>query len=259
MKTLNLNTKIKSAGSKLIGLTALSTLLITGCITKPEKSSYNSDGQSAFMASELDQMGQVYSSSASGAAKTSASETVITTELVIDSLAYHDACMCFVRHAKFTTSEGYERDRVDSVTFLDSAGNTLTKINHDLIRKINHVRNVVRTKGGNEIDVHLVFSVEIKTDNGAKVGVWNGVMTGSYNDQAFKSGTITNVQRPWENGRFRFPTSGTIEIDRPVYHFMIDFLGNGHAKVTINNKRNNKVHTLDVDVNAHESEPVDQP
>ena len=63
--------------------------------------------------------------------------------------------------------------------------------------------------------------------------------------------------RVWENGRFGFPESGTIEVDRPVLHFLVEFLGDDKAKVTIKNKVNGKIHILFVDNDYHESDPVE--
>ena len=83
--------------------------------------------------------------------------------------------------------------------------------------------------------------------------------TGNYNGEAFKSGTISQVIRPWENGHFLFPTSGTVEIDRPVFHFLIEFLGDDKATVTIKNKLTGKIHILYVDKNYNESDPQAQP
>lgn len=245
---------------KTIAIAGAASLFMTGCITETkDPSAFNSDGQSAYMTAEVDQMGQIYDGGSAGAAKTSAGELTITSELVIDPLTYHEDCTCFVRHAKFTTSQGFERDRLDSVTLFDSAGATLSKFQPALISKIVHTRNVTKTKGGNDADIRIAFTVDIKTEAGAKVGVWNGTMSGDYDGQAFKSGTLTNIVRPWVNGRFRFPTSGTAELDRPVFHFLAEFLGDDKAKFTITNKVNHKVHILFVDKDYNESDPQDQP
>jgi hypothetical protein len=251
MKYLPLTLSVRS--TLVVGV---ASLLLTGCLTKNEEPSYNSDGQSAYMTSELDQMGQIYDGGAGAATKTSSGGLTLTGELIIKPYAFTEACMCFVREAKLTTVEGYERMRIDSVVLLDSTGAKLVTFEPARIAKMIHSRNVTKTKGGNEADIRFDMTVDIKTDGGLKVGVWNGVMTGSYNGQALKGGTLTNVTRPWENGRFRFPTSGQIDLDRPVFHFQADFLGDGKAKFTITNKVNHKIHILFVDKEYKESEAM---
>ena len=240
-----------------LALAGAASLCMTGCLTSnKDASAFKSDGQSAYTTQELDQMGQVYDGAA---AKTSAGELTVTGELVIDPLTYHEDCTCFVRHAKFTNSLGYERDRVDSITLFDSTGATMSKFQPALINKIVHVRNVNKTKGDKDASIRFAFTVDIKTQAGVKVGVWNGTMTGSYDGQAFKSATLTDIVRPWLNGRFRFPISGTAELDRPVFHFLAEFLGDDKAKFTITNKLNHKIHVIFVDKDYNESDPQEQP
>jgi hypothetical protein len=244
-------------------LAGAASLLLSGCFTQNEeaKSSYSSDGQSAYVSTEVDQMGQVYDQiSADGpAAKTSGSGLTITGELVIEPFKYDEGCACFIRHAHYSGIKGFERDRIDSVTLLDSAGATMDKFQKAKVAKIIHKRNVLRTKGSREADIRFDITVEIKTDAGVRKGEWNGTMTGSYNGQEFKSGTIAKVVRVWADGRFHFPESGSIEVDRPVFHFLVEFLGDFKAKVTITNKVNHKIHILFVDKDYHESDPIDAP
>lgn len=244
-------------------LAGAAALLFTGCFTQNEesKSSYNSDGQSAYVSTEVDQMGQVYDQiSADGpAAKTSGSGFTITGELVIEPFKYDEGCACFIRHAHYSGIRGFERDRIDSVTLLDSAGATMDRFQKAKVAKIIHKRNVLRSKGSREAEIRFDITVVIKNDGGVRKGEWNGTMTGSFDGQEFKSGTIDKVVRAWSEGRFHFPESGSIEIDRPVLHFLVEFLGDSKAKVTITNKVNHKIHILFVDKDYHESDPADAP
>lgn len=235
--------------------------LFTACMTESEKTSgYQSDGQSAYLASETDQMGQVYDQiPARGAAKAGAGRLTITGERVIEPFAYHEECACFVRTASYEGMNGYARERIDSVTLLDAADAPLSAFEPALIAKIVHTRDVARSKGAKEANVRFDVTVEIKSEGGAKVGVWNGTMAGDYNGHAFKSASLAQVVRAWENGRFRFPESGTIELERPVLRYLITFLGDGKAKVRITNRLNGKIHILYVDGNYKETEPVEGP
>ena len=241
----------------LVGVAALS---LTGCLTSADKESAapaaaDNDGQAAYLTSEVDQMGQVYGQIGDALAKTSSMGVTITGELVIDPFKYHDSCQCFVRHAVYTGMQGYERDRLDSVRLFDSAGAALDKWRPAKIAKIIHSRNVKKSGQGREADIRFDITIDIKDDAGTKKGTWNGTMTGSYNGSEFKSGTLTDVVRAWDNGRFAFPESGLIEIDRPVFHLRAEFLGDGKAKVTIKNKATGRVRILFVDSDYRETEP----
>jgi hypothetical protein len=253
MNRIHLPTALRS-----LALAGAAALAFTGCITSGDDSAASdNDGQAAYVTSEVDQMGQVYGQIGGAAAKTSAlglGGVTITGELVIDPFRYHDSCQCFVRHAVFTGMKGFERDRLDSVKLYDSAGALMDKWHPAQIAKIVHSRNVKKSGNAKQADIRFDITVDIKSDGGVRKGTWNGTMTGSYNGSEFKSGTMTNVVRAWDNGHFGFPESGTIEIDRPVLHLLAEFLGDSKAKVTIKNKVTGKIRILYVDADYHETE-----
>jgi len=243
---------------RTLALAGVAALAFTGCITSTENNgggtASDSDGQAAYMTSEVDQMGQVYGQIGDGLAKTSALNVTVTGELVIDPFKYHDSCQCFVRHAVYTGMKGFERDRLDSVTLYDSAGAIMSKWRPAQIAKIVHSRNVKKSGNGRDADIRFDIVVEIKDDAGVKKGTWNGTMTGSYDGSPFKSGTMTDVVRAWDNGHFGFPESGTIEIERPVFHLLVEFLGDSKAKVTITNKATGRIRILFIDANYKETD-----
>lgn len=243
-----------------LALAGACAFAFTGCMTNEEKSDYSSDGQSAYMTSELDQMGQVYGQIGGGALeKSSALDFVITGELVVEPFKYDTACGCFIRHATFSGMRGFERDRLDSVWLYDSAGAPMDKFRPAQVGKIVHTRNVTKSKDGRQADIRFDVVAVIKVENGVRKGVWNGTMTGTYNGQEFKNGSMTNIVRVWNEGRFGFPESGTLSLTRPVFTFLAEFLGDGKAKITIRNKANKKVHVLWVDAKYNETDPVENP
>jgi hypothetical protein len=248
------------SGFNTLALAGAAALLLSACVTQNEEATQASDGASAYTASEVDQMGQVYDQMGGEgvAAKTTAMGLTITGELVVVPFAYHEDCTCFVRHATFSGIRGYERERVDSVILLDSANAPMTAFKKAQVAKIIHKRNVTKSKGAKEADIRFDITVDIKTDAGVRKGVWNGSMTGSFNGQDFKSGSLVNVVRIWENGRFHFPESGIINLDRPVFTMKAEFLGDGKMKVTLTNKVSHKIHLLWVDKDYNETEPVEQ-
>jgi hypothetical protein len=257
MKLSNLSTALKT-----LALTGAASLALTGCLTNESKtSSMDSDGQAAYVTTEVDQMGQVYDQlpETSGGLGKASSGLTITGELTIEPFRYQAGCECFVRHAVYTGAKGYERDRVDSVTLFDSTGATMDRFVRARIDHMVHTRDVVHTKGAREANVRIEIDLDIMTNDGVKTGVWNGTMSGTYMGQEYKSGTIDNLVRVWENGRFRFPEAGTIHLERPIYKFLAEFLGDGKAKFRIENKRTGKIHILFVDKNYGETEPVETP
>jgi hypothetical protein len=249
-------------GLRSLTLVAATGLALTGCMTREEEDpgDYASDGQSAFLVGEMDQMGQTLGQlSEGGLAKTAeAGDFVIRGELVIDPWAYQAGCQCFVRRAEYTGERGFERLRLDSVTFLDSAGSALDSFRPARIAKALYRRNVTKSKDGRQVDVRIDVVVDMKRDGDLRVGVWNGTMSGSFNGQEFKNGSITEVVRPFVDGRFRFPESGILEINRPVFRFKVEFLGDGRAKVTIRNKVNDRIHVLWVDKDYNETPAAEE-
>ncbi len=245
---------------RTLALAGVTALALTGCMTQEDSATDDSsDGQGAFLVSELDQMGQSLGEPAGEALATAGADTfTITGELVIDPFKYQADCACFVRKAKYVGQQGFERERLDSVTFLDSAGKTMDVFRPGKAAKILYRRDVERVRGAREVDVRLDITIDMKVEDGRKVGVWNGTLTGTLDGQVIKSGTLSNVVRPFVAGRFRFPEAGTVEMARPRFHVRVEFLGDGKAKVTLKNLRSGHIHVLWVDKDYKESDPVAQ-
>lgn len=243
-----------------IAAIALSSVFFTGCETIAESTSDDSnlDGQSAFVTSEIDQMGQSLEGlPASGLAKEATSNAdTITGEKIVERFGFVEDCSCFVRRASYTNSNGYERIRLDSVSLIDSAGEVMTEWNRRKVSKLVHKRHVTRNKGSHDIDVHFNTEATFKLDNGVLVGVWNGTMTGTFDGDDFKSATITNITREWANGKFNFPISGSVTVTRPLRIYAIEFLGDGDAKATITHRLNGKVTVITIDRNYQEKPSV---
>lgn len=254
MKTQTSTLKTLSLASLLLGAQSL-----VGCMNATESTDATElDGQSAFISSEVDQMGQSLGGlpdAALGKSGAIAADT-ITGELIIERYAFHDDCQCLVRTAEYSGSRGFERTRVDSVTLLDSAGGVLHFWERSKIAKIIHKRHVTRNKGSHDIDVHFNTEATFKLDNGVLVGVWNGTMTGTFDGEEFKSGTVSNVTREYKNGRFGFPIAGSVTVTRPLRIYSIEFLGSGDAKATITHRRTGKVTVITVDRNYQEKPSV---
>jgi len=226
------------------------SLLSTGCLqSASDEADPDEDGQSAFIASEIDQLGQALESLPGNAlTKTSASDAdTLTGERVVERFAYQQECECFVRIAEYSDSRGYERTRLDSVTLLDSDGVALDHWDRGLIAKIVHNRHVTRHRGSHDMDVVFNTVAEFKTDNGTVVGVWNGTMNGFYEGEEFKSAAIEKVTREFAHGKFAFPVSGTVTVTRPLRIYAVEFLGDGKAVATITNRRTGRATLITID------------
>ncbi len=246
---------------KTLGLASLvlGAQSLIGCMNATEsEDTAELDGQSAFISSEVDQMGQSLGDlpdAALGKSAAVAADT-ITGELILSRYAFHEECQCLVRKAEYSGSRGFERTRIDSVTLLDSAGAALSLWDRKKIAKIIHKRHVTRNKGSHDIDVQFNTEATFKLDNGVLVGVWNGTMTGTFDGDEFKSGTVTNITREYKNGRFGFPVAGSVTVTRPLRIYSIEFLGSGDAKATITHRRTGKVTVITVDRNYQEKPAV---
>jgi predicted dienelactone hydrolase len=235
----------------------LMPLFLTGCFDKvaePDAVAYKSDGQSAYITSELDQMGQIYNGANSSLAKISTEAFGAVGEIILEPYAFQPACACFVRRAKSITLDGLERTRVDSVHLFDSSGISLSLFRSSLIKKIVHSREVTKTQDGIDTRIRFDMTVDMQTVANLTTGVWNGMLSGSSNNQALKNGSITDIVRPWVNGRFAFPSSGLIDMENLSSLYHGEFLGEGNAKFTITNKINQKVAVFFVGEEYMESE-----
>ena len=223
-------------------LMALTAMAFTGCMTANERQNHD-EGESEIMMEEAASMGEVFGTGA--AAKVSAD--TLRGEVHVEPFRYDPACQGFVRYARFEGSRGYERERRDTVWLVDSLGIKLSVFAPLQAEVILHNRHVVHTKNGTQMDFRFNTELTWKLDGLTLVGIWNGTISGSFRGVEFKRGTITNVTRPYLAGRFRFPASGTIHVERWIYTVDLVFEGAGKATATITNTRNGNVHVVHIE------------
>lgn len=175
----------------------------------------------------------------------------VTYDLTIHPYSWDSTNDCYVRTATLVCSDGFERVRVDTVTFFGATG----KLQHPTLAtvdSIHHVRHVSRDKGGNELDItvdmHSTVSA-ITGQAGNYTHVKNGTITGTYDGEQVATGTITNVTRDYVNGQWdSFPRSGSIVVDFPHRTYDVDFIGVGEVRLTITNLSTNKTKVITVSV-----------
>ena len=184
-----MNARHHFTGLRALTLVGAAAFALSGCMTQEEGGGdYASDGQAAFLVSEMDQMGQTLGQLSEGGLPKTAEpgDLVIRGELVIDPWDYRADCGCFVRRAEYTGHAGFERLRLDSVTVLDSAGAAMDTFRPARIAKALYRRNVTKSKDGRQVDVRIDITVDMKWDGDRRVGVWNGAMSGSFDGEEFK-------------------------------------------------------------------------
>jgi len=174
-----------------------------------------------------------------------------TYDLVIHPYSWDSACGSYIRIATLSCSDGYERTRIDTLTFYGDAGRlrypTLAGVD-----SIHHVRHVTRSRGGNELNVVVDMHSTLTALDlaGAYRHVKNGTIVGTFDGEQVATGTITDVTRnyyPLTHWQL-FPESGSITADFPRRLYEVDFLGAGLARLTITNKATDRSRTITIAV-----------
>lgn len=231
----------------IVGSTlGLVVALMPGCATQSSDNGASSAQMASDEVANMSSTAGAIMSTGGGAAKTIA--TADTINWTVHPFAWDSVSNSFTRTASFTTSKGYARTRIDTITFMDAAGNALRFPTRATVATIHHVRHVEQDKG--DITATLDFNIIDTISKGSDTTfIKNGVMTGTCDGQQVAAGTITNVIRHLVNGMWQFPASGTIATNMPRYTLTIQYIGNNQATVTIHNLMNNKTRivTLTVD------------
>ncbi|MBD3347320.1 MAG: hypothetical protein GF401_19870 [Chitinivibrionales bacterium] len=221
---------------------------LTGCILSP-RSPVSTDA-AKFFAEEV--AGASAASDEILGAGLSKSKAVLADTIKADwtvaPYVYNGAVGGYVREAVFTTSEGYERSRRDTVVFKDASGASLQSPTLATLSTIEHARRIVHTKGGTQADIRVNTTMELSKGTDT-IGVWNGTITGTYDNEQVATGTIDNVARTYTGDHWLFPVSGTVEADFPYRAYKIEYQGDNTAMAYITNKRRDRVTQVSINVN----------
>ncbi|MBN1129822.1 MAG: hypothetical protein JXA71_12585 [Chitinispirillaceae bacterium] len=240
----------KSIPSRLaaIGVVSVTAALLSGCLIGPRDDI--SDEFARISSQEVSNMSANSSTMMQGsaAAKSAAlyGDTIYYDWNIIP-YAWDEPSGSYIRTATVTCSDGFERVRVDSVIFRNAAGMALRNPTILTVAAISHVRTVLRTKRGNEMNIRIAMQSTVTTSPEI-THVKNGTISGTYNNEAIATGAINAVTRVFSNGRWQFPRSGTITADFPRRSYEAAFLGNGDAELTITNKATDKTRVIRVHV-----------
>ncbi len=218
--------------------------LFTGCILGPSDSV--SDEFARISAQEVSNMDNNSSTMVGSAGahslgkRAEASADTVYYDWTVYPYSWDSTVSGYIRTATVTVSDGYARLRVDTLIFRDASGAGLRNPTFATCTSIDHTRNVKRTKGGNELDIRVVMHSTLTVAPGDTTHVKNGTISGTYDGDQVATGTITGVTRSYSGGHWQFPGSGTVSADFPRRTYLVQFLGNDSAKLTITNKSTNK-------------------
>jgi hypothetical protein len=173
----------------------------------------------------------------------------ITYDLVIHPYSWDAVSASYIRRAVLTCSDGYERTRIDTITFYGDAG-PIQGPTFAAVDSIRHVRCVTRTRGGNELNVIVDMHSTLTATMSGYTHVKNGTMVGTFDGEQVATGTIDNVTRNFypNTGWQLWPVSGSITADFPRRLFEVDFLGLGLVRLSITNKATDRTRTLTISV-----------
>ncbi|MFH1761047.1 MAG: hypothetical protein ABIA63_08090 [bacterium] len=237
---------------QIVGITAV--LIYVGCGNRSLDADFaGSDGNSGFIASEVNDMGNAALDQLSAGLGKVLSADQDTYYVDVEINPWHKIEPgIWAREANANFPQG-QRNRKDTVYFYNSAGELAEKPTLATVDSVVHNRSVIRARNGNEVEISLHMEIVINKNTGDTTSVKNGSIKGFYNNIQFRSSIIKDVTRKREQGKWnKFPESGSISIDRPLRSIEIEFKGNGQATATVTRKRDSRAVVVNIDVNTGE-------
>jgi hypothetical protein len=247
--------------SSAVALAVLVGLTLAGCGLRNDDEFDAKDGNAGFMASEVSAMSEfaLNNIQAPGTAKAAApAADTITVEISIVQWHYDANAQAWVRSVSATFPNG-TRTRLDTIYFKDSTNTALTS-SPALVntRSLRHVRSVVLQNTNNSNNVTINFEMNVVLTRSANgdtlIATKNGSSVGTFNDETFRTVTITNVvrKRYADSGAgykyWHFPASGTIFVDRPLRTVEVEYTGSGTATATVTRKKDEKTTIVQINV-----------
>ncbi len=250
-----MNPSRKASKSDALILAGAALLILAGCSGYDDDGVYYTYGEPYYYASDYYYMGTVYDPYYYYFKR---SAEPLPGEDVQEPLTFHEDCACFVRRATYTGVPGYERERIDTVSLIDSSGGTITtSMETAKAATIHHKRHVNSLEGSRAAHIlfDLVADVTTGPDSVTK-SVWNGTITGDFNGLEIRNGAVDSVTRIWADSSFGYPVSGSITIDSDLSELVIRYHEDSSATATITNHNNGNSYGLNLDRQFRESEPV---
>jgi hypothetical protein len=221
------------------------SLFSAGCSRNPDIS----DEFARISSQEISNMDANSSMGMTGGLSKTAMGDTINYDLVIHPYSWDAASGGYIRTAVLTGADGYERTRVDTITFYGDAV-TLQHPTLATVDSIHHVRHVTHTRGGNALNIVVDMHSTLTATVSGYTHVKNGTIVGTYDGEQVATGRIVNVTRNytilthWQ----LWPVSGSITTDFPRRLYEVDFLGAGLARLTITNKATDRTRVITISV-----------
>jgi hypothetical protein len=241
--------KLRKRTASFVSFSALAGLLffVTGCARDPDIS----DEFARIASQEVANMDANASMGITGglSKSTAAAADTINNDLIIHPYSWDAASGGYVRTAVLTCSDGYERTRIDTLTFYGNAG-TLQYPTLATVDSVHHVRHVSRSRGGNQLNVAVDMHSTIMMSGGVYTHVKNGTMVGTFDGEQVATGAIVNVTRiysPLTHWQL-WPASGSVTADFPRRLFEVEFLGAGLVRLTVTNKATDRTRVVTISV-----------
>lgn len=243
----------------LILTAAVSLVTLTGCdlSLNPNKHTNEQPPQSAnatanTVANGLAQLGDasVEQFNLSEAQRAAGDTIVININGVIVRWHYDSALQAWIREAKWKVNA----DSIacyDSVRFLDQNNQGMKIPTLAATAKLQHFRTVVGSYQTVPYNYRYAMNVDIDKSTKDTFFVFNGSLTGTYNNENINTTVITDVKRKLDRfpvTHLDYPVSGTIDIDVPQYTIHITFGGSNTVQAVITRKSDGKTWIINVQI-----------
>jgi hypothetical protein len=252
---------------RILGLAATGAALtfMAACSGSSDDGAYVTYGTPYYYTSDVYDMGTIYDPypyyfKRAAIIDTPATDTGTGVQ-VLEPLTFHTECQCFTYHAVFRKDSTFQRDRLDTVIFIDTSGTVITSATPHTakIGKIKHKRHVSSIGSGRSSNLLYDLTIDVKRDSGQTRGIWNGSISGEFNNVTITDGSVNNVVRPFNDSIFGFPTSGNISVATKPVDVLIEFKPDSTADVTVTDHDNGKTYVETLDRNFKESTPTLKP
>jgi hypothetical protein len=252
---------------RFLGLAATAAALtfMAACSGDSDDGAYVTYGAPYYYTSDLYDMGTIYDPypyyfKRAAIIDTPATDTATGVQ-VLEALTFHSQCNCFTRHAVLKKDSTFQRDRLDTVIFYDSAGAIITSSTPHTakIARIKHKRIVTRTGSGRDANIVYDLTIDVNRDSGQTKGIWNGGISGQFNGTAITGGSVDSVTRVFNDSAFGFPTSGRVSVETAPADLLIEFQPDSTANVTVTDNHSGKAYILTVDKDFKETAPTLEP
>ena len=238
-------------------LSAATTLWFAGCLLSPKSTTEKlSDGTAGDISMEVAQMS---SESSAGLAKMTVTEaeTIDTIpfsgQIILQKWTYDPVSKWWFRSFEDSLSDERAYIRTDSLQFTDSVSQSKSAMPAWVTSEgWTHIRHVDRHGLVNTFNARFAMNVVVTKSTDTEA-TWNGTITGIWDGSALSNTTVTNVVRVFAGQVgalhwWRFPKSGTIDINNPLRTWTITFTGDGGVTAVVTRKSDNKQKTFTITI-----------